>query len=715
MRFGPTRLQASAILAKGLRRPKFRSDLRVSEQVLRGEKSYVIKVPETNSYNRYGATEYELLTLCDGTRTSAEVAAIWNERHPDEPLSDIQVMEFFDGAEAGIWEQTVGEKNLAVLERIRDDRKSRLDQSSALYITFKAWDPDKTLQKLDRYLSWMYTPEFVIFSLLLFITAAYLAAGDWSRLASDTAALYSFQNKTAYDIWVFWILILALGGVHEFGHGLTCKHFGGEVHQMGFMLIYFTPAFFTDTTDSVLCSRSSHRQWVLFAGIWIEMFFCAICTLIWRFTIPGSLANDLAYKTMLLSGIQGALLNLNPLIKADGYYALSEFLHVDNLREEAFGFMRAAARKYVLREDIDLPATTKRLRRIFTIFGVSAVLYSTSLMLVAIVFVRNIFVSKCGTFWGYLCTAGVIYFFARKGLRKALPQVRAWWREKREEYMAWRMTRRQSLGTIGVALLLVLPPIPSHVSSDFVLEPGREAHVRMSVPGIVRQVFVRQGESVQQGELMFVLENPEVEASARSLAQQLAMANSELRSAQARADEDKISVAVQQQNQIEEEWKVAQEKADALQIRAPFAGIVATPRVEQKTGEYVSAGDEVCEIVDRSAVKARILVRDWELQDVHVGAGAQLKVNAFPLRTYPGTVERIFPAAASDRPLSQPQELSKLGQDLTNYFAVEMEFPNADGTLTEGMTGTAKISGRSWPVAWQLVRGGWRWLRSQIW
>ena len=103
-----------------------------------------------------------------------------------------------------------------------------------------------------------------MFSVSLFIIAGFLLAGDWARVQADTAALYTFQNKTAYDIWVFWFLLLGLGGIHQLGHGLTCKHFGGDVHQMGFLLIYFTPAFLTDTTDILLFDKIPRRQWVIF-------------------------------------------------------------------------------------------------------------------------------------------------------------------------------------------------------------------------------------------------------------------------------------------------------------------------------------------------------------------------------------------------------------------------------------------------------------------
>ena len=714
MRFGPTSLKASSVLAKGLRRPKFRTDLRISEQVFAGEKTYVIKVEETSSYNRYGPSEYELLTLCDGTRTRAEVAATWNERHPDDPLGEAEVMEFLDGIEAEVWEQTVGEKNLAVLERIRDDRKSRVDQSNVLYISFKAWDPNKTLARLDPYLSWLFTPGFVLFSLGMFITAFYLVAGDWAQVQRDTASLYTFQDKTAYDIWIFWFLILGLGAVHEFGHGLTCKHFGGDVHQMGFLLIYFTPAFYTDTTDIMLFDRLGRRQWVLFAGIWIELVICGISAFFWRFTAPGSFANDLAYKTMLLSGIQGALINLNPLIKADGYYALAEYLRIDNLREESFTFLRAWTRKYILREDLELPLASRRQRRIYLLFGVAAVFYSTSLLILVLLFVKNVFVTKMGG-WGYVATAGVIYFFLAKDFKIAVPHVRAWWREKREEYMAWKISRAQQAGAVGLALLFLIPPIPTRVASDFVLEPGRDAHVRAEVSGVVRQVLVKQGDSVKAGQTLAVLENPDVESGAQILAQQLAMANSEVRLAQARADQAKIGAAVQEQQRLESEWTVAQGKVDALDVRAPFAGVVATPRVEQKATEYLAAGDELCEIVDRSTMKARILVRDWELEQVPAGAPAQLKVLPYPFRTYSGSVAQVLPAAAPDKPVAQPQDLERLGQQLTNYFAVITVFPNPDASLREGMTGTAKIAGVSRPLAWQAGRAAWRWIRSQVW
>jgi putative peptide zinc metalloprotease protein len=714
MRFGPTSIQVSSVLSKGLRRPKLRPDLRISEQTVNGEKSYVIKNHETNSYNRYGEFEYQLLMLCDGTRTPAEISEALSEQDPDSAIAESEVLEFLDSIEPAMWERSLGEKNLAVLERIRDERQGRVDQSSMLYIGFKAWDPNKTLEKLEPYLSWIYTTQFVFFCILMFITAAYFVAGDWTRVQRDTSSLYSFANKSAYDVWAFWILLLMIGAIHEFGHGLTCKHFGGDVHQMGFLLIYLTPAFYTDTTDILLFDRTSRRQWVIFAGIWVELVLCSISVVIWHFTAPGSIVNDLAYKAMLLSGIQGALINLNPLIKADGYYALSQFLAIDNLREESFTFLRVWFQKYVLRRDIDLPPSSRRHRRIFFVFGVAAIFYSLSLIAIVLLFVKNVLITKLGD-WGYVLLAGLVYFFTRKGIKSYLPVIRAWIRKQRESYMNWKLTRVQTFGVLGAALLLFVPPVPTSVSSDLLLEPGKDAHLRTTVAGTVTQVFVRQGQEVKAGQLLAVLENPEIEAYERVASVELTLASSNLRQNQDEPASGKSAQAARERIRLQKELAVAAANLDALQIRAPFDGVIITPDVHQRVGQFLAAGDEFCRLSDPRTMKARIFVSDRDLNDVRPGAAARVKVLPYAFRTYSGHVEQILPAAASDLPVSQTEKLTRLGQELTNRFAVVMVFPNPDGTLSGGMTGVAKIAVKDRPLAWQIGRSAWHWMRSQIW
>ena len=214
---------------------------------------------------------------------------------------------------------------------------------------------------------------------------------------------------------------------------------------------------------------------------------------------------------------------------------------------------------------------------------------------------------------------------------------------------------------------------------------------------------------------MAELKNPELESEAAQLASQLGAAESALRIAEQRTAQDEIARASEERQKLAMELSVTRARLAGLTLRAPVSGRVVTSEFEARPGDFIGEGDEFVRIVDRTRMRARILVHDWELNDVAVGAQVSLKAAAEPYRTYAGTVERILPAAASDLPVSQPNKLERHGQELTNYFAVEMVFPNADGRLIEGMTGTAKISGKHRPYAWQVAAAGWRWVRSQIW
>jgi len=713
MRFGPTSLQLPSVLAKGLNRPKLRSDLRISEQHVAGETSYVVKIVDTSTYNRYGAFEMELLRLFDGTRTPAEVATDLTALHPDTPVQESDILEFLDSTDANLWERSVGEKNLAVLERIRDERKSRINQSSLLYIYFKAWNPNRTLTRMEPYLRWLYTPGFVLFSIAVFVIAMSILAGDWARVQKDTEDLYSFTGKSAYDIWAFWIIMLTVGGIHEFGHGLTCKHFGGDVNQMGFLLIYFTPAFYTDTTDILLFESTAPREFVIFAGIWVELVLCSLSTFVWALSVPGTLVNDLAYKTLLLSGVTGALLNLNPLIKADGYYAISQFLHIDCLREDSFAYLQAWFQRYFLRRKIELPPASRKHRRVFLAFGLSAITYSTLLLFIVLAWVNNILVSRLGA-WGYVATGGILYLLLKNRIRQSIPYVRGWWLKSREAYMRWKMTRKQQLAAAAVAVVLV-SPFASKVSSEFILEPASNTQVRALVSGRVREVKIHPGDAVRAGDILAELTNPEITARATVAAGELGLNESDLRTAQASSEFAAAGRASAQHDQLGAEVTVAQTKLAQLTLRAPVSGVVATPDLIAQPGEFVREGDDVLRILDRSNMRARILVHDWEVQEIAVGQPVEIQVLAHPYRSYAGHIERILPAAAADRPVTQQEKLERQGQEIANYFAVEMVFPNPDGTLLEGMTGSAKISGKRSPLVWQWGRGFWRWLRLQIW
>lgn len=715
MRFGPTSLQTSKILAKGLRRAKFRTSLRVSEQVYSGEVSYMIKVPESNDYYRLVPYDYELILLFDGNRTPAEVAEEITALYPSSPFTEQQALEFLENSDPNLFERSQEERNLAVLEKIREERKGRAERSNILYFIVRSWESDEFLARVYPYVRWMFTPGFVIFCVFLFAMMAGLIVSDYGRIQSDTLNFYKNIYSSWYHFWIFWVLMFFVIGLHEMGHGLACKHFGGEVPHMGMILIYFNPCFYTDVTDMCLFDKTWKRLWTIFAGLWTEMIICSFATFAWYFSRPGSLLNVVGYQVLLFTGISALFFNLNPFLKFDGYYILSTYLEMEGLSERGNEYLWAWVRKHILRHPIEMPPASRRQRRILLTFSTLALIYRAVAITIFVLLLRGIFTNRLGTAVGYLITASLLYLILRKRVRKTVPFVRAELRTAKERFMKWKISREQMVGVAAVALVLIMPLFPDQVSTDFVLEPGAQARVHAAVPGLLSRVNVREGDRVQAGAVLAVLHNPDLEARAAILARQLMEAEHSLLAAQATNDTVAIGKFQQETRQLDAGLTDARTKLAGLILRSPLAGIVTTPQVEQKTGAYVREGEEFAVVVDRSEMRARVLVRDLDLEDVRLGALVKLKVRTDPFPTYSGNVEQIMPAAASDQPVAEPEKMERHGQELTNYFAVTLDIPNSKGELREGMTGNAKIFGRRNPVVYRAGRNLWRWLRSQIW
>ncbi len=714
MRIGPSSLHATSVIARGYRRPKLRSDLRISRQEISGKVSYVIKIPETESYARYGELEFDLLSLADGTRTPAEIAVALAEIHPDSAVDESDVLEYLDDSDPNLWERTPAERNMALLAKIRDERKGYVGQSSLLYMPVTSWDPDKLLDRLHPYVRWMYTRGFVIFSLLLFTWAAYIIGGDFARIQKDTVAFYTFTNQTASDLAMFWLVLLVVGAIHEFGHGMTCKHFGGEVHHMGFLLIYFTPAFYTDTSDQYLFPGVVEREWVIFAGIWVELVTCGLATVAWHFLPPATIWSDFAYKVILLSALSGVFLNLNPLMKFDGYYALAQYLRMDNLREDAFAYSRAWLRRVVLRQDVELPPASRRQRRIFMAYSPAAFLYSTSVLVLVLFFVKNVLVRHFGD-WGYLLTVGVVYLVLRKRFRQIQPALGPVLARAKEHVMAWRLSRTGKASVAAAAVVLALVPLPTTITSRFVLQPIHTDEIRPPAAGIVRQVFVKTDQQVTAGQTIARLSNPTLEAAAISDQSRLAGIERTLLAAENRDDATQIGRSEQQYHQMQSQLADVQAKLAGLDLRARIPGVVTTPQISQKTGLYLNQGQTFAAVADTTELKARLLVIDRDLQFVRPGAEVKLKISAYPLRTFTGHVVQVMPAASAAHPVSETSKPQRYGQDLLNYFAVVVVLPNPQSLLREGMSGQAKIYAPARSALWQAGRKFGRWVLSQAW
>src|SRR2546425_1016055 len=340
---------------------KLRSDLVLSRQETEGSVRLVVKNPQSGRYFRFGEVEgfvlEQLTSAADAETIRQKVEARFNA-----PLAQSTLDRFIERLGGlGLLDTAALTAPAAPRRRVAGD---------LFYLRFKAFDPDCLFNWLLPKVRCLFTPHFVALSAALVVVAVDISVVHWTEITRQLGGLFHFES-----LLVAWLVLLGVVTLHEFAHGLTCKHFGGSVRELGFLLIYLQPAFYCNVSDAWLFPEKSKRLWVTAAGAHFELFLWALATLVWRVTDPATTLNYLALVVVVTSGIKTQF-NLNPLIKLDGYYLLSDWLDVPNLRRRAFAYLRARVTSAFGQTVEWLKTTTPRERWIYLIYGLLAGTYS---------------------------------------------------------------------------------------------------------------------------------------------------------------------------------------------------------------------------------------------------------------------------------------------------------------------------------------------------
>ncbi|MBI4610349.1 MAG: biotin/lipoyl-binding protein [Candidatus Rokubacteria bacterium] len=312
-----------------------------------------------------------------------------------------------------------------------------------------------------------------------------------------------------------WVTILAVTVIHEFAHCLTCKRFGGHVHEMGFLLIYFQPAFYSNVSDAWLFPEKSRRLWVTFAGPYFELLLWALATLTWRVTEPGSWLSSVALVVMATSGIK-LFFNLNPLIKLDGYYLLSDFLGIPNLRARAFGYLRALTGRLWGSARQDAQDATPRERRIYLAYGLLAGTYSVWLLgYVAFAFGSFLLNRYQGV--GFFLFTGLLALMFRNPLKKALGKVPGVVRRSRGR-LASKVRPVALLVCLAAGLAAIfLVRMELRIGGELTVLPIHNADIRAEVEGLIEEIYADEGALVRRGDPIARLADREYRAELRKL------------------------------------------------------------------------------------------------------------------------------------------------------------------------------------------------------
>ncbi len=493
--------------------PRLRPDVVVRQQTHQNEVHFIVKDPVNQAYYKFSTSEWDVISLFDGTHTLEQMIDEYNRKHPSEAI-DEEVLESYrqNLKDMEILDLSSTEKNLMLMEKIREQRKERVagsgKWSNLMEITFSAWDPDAWMNRAIPHIRFFWSREFLLLSVVLIALMLFVNFAKWEEFKEGTIKLYTFTDKSLWELIVFLFLMTATGTIHELGHALTLKHYGGEVHQMGFLLFYLSPAFYVDVSDSYILPRKE-RLWVTMAGTYTELILCSLATFFWFFATPGTLAYDFAFQVVLFTGISSFFINMNPLIKLDGYYALMDIVGIPDLREESFDYLVRWFKRTIFRMKVEEPEDmTPRKRRIFITYGIFAILYTSLIYILIVFWLRNIFLE---TFPGYayLFLFVTVYILFRSELRKLLGFLKFAYLDKKEVLLIKSKNWKLWLPAFVLLLLVLVPQTHIKISSPCVIEPVQRAQVRAGVEGFVKQVLVQENASVKSNAILARLENPD--------------------------------------------------------------------------------------------------------------------------------------------------------------------------------------------------------------
>jgi putative peptide zinc metalloprotease protein len=683
-----------------------------------GEVKWVVKDPVATAYYNFDDGQWGLIQLFDGTRTPAEIHHDYQALFPNDPLDPTLVPEYEEMLRSiDFIEKSAAERNLQLLAGTRSARKRAAEEKAEgfnpFFILFHVVDPYDFLQSTLKYVRWLWSPAVVAAGCVFFAWTVGVIVVHWGEVWGGTKVVYALGEKPFLEIVQFILIITFIGAFHEAAHGYVTHLYGGEVHDIGIALVYATPAFYCNTTDSLLFTNRWHELWVTTAGIYIEAWICSLATVGWVVSYPDTVLHDFAFKTMLYTGVSTIFLNINPLIKIDGYYALTTLVEVPSLREESFAYVGAAFQRYVLRLPVEVPVVSRRKRRIYWIYGTLALAWVVVIMR----FVAGIFYNLYYHYfpnWAVVLLLVTLYAIFRKRVRLLMRTLRLVYLDKKELTMSAKFRRPLIVAAVLLAVLLFVPWSRRTLGAPATLRPLTAVRLEAPEDAVVARVLVQESERVEPGQPVLQLVSPQSAEEHVRLTSERERMRAELARGREGAEASRVFESETRGASIDAALRSGRAREELLTVRSPIAGRVLTPRLGDLEGRAVLGGSLLAEVGADRTVAADLPVSERLFDDLEPNApvSALFRGHPAPVR---GRIVSLAPAA-----LAQPATASSASdpaapQARPEQFVAVAVFDNADGGLVAGMTGNAKILGRRASYAsraWRVLK---RWAQSTIW
>lgn len=719
-----------------------RSDLVVSTVFYRGVQHFVVKDPVGLKYHRLSGEQFRMLSQLDGTQTLESLReALLREFPASHPtLRELQQLAADLHQKGLTYTQRPGQGETRS-QQFREHRGQQIRQVllNLLSLRLPGWDPDRFLQRLLPFVDWMFRPWGVALCLAFVIASGITLGLHWNEYRQSLPAFEQFFGWP--NLIFLWLTMAVAKVLHEFGHGLSCRYFGSECHEMGVMLLVFSPCLYCDVTDSWMLPNKWQRIIIGGAGVYVEVILSALAIFIWQATSTGML-HYLSLNLFFVTAVTTVIFNANPLMKLDGYYMLSDLLEIPNLRPQADRFLRETFGHSCLGIEISRdPFAPQSGRLWFMIFAVASYLYGWMVLGGVLLFLYSVLKPYGLQIIGQAAASFSIGSMIFGGLLNLYRIISA---PRSKPLSRFRVAATVS-AVAGLLLVAILIPIPWYRTSACMIEPKNVSHVVNKVPGQIEEIHVRSGDFVREGDILICMIDPDWQSRLNDLQIKIRVQKAEIKAFAALNDRSSQIVSMEVLNGLKDEEQEVIEHLRHLTIVAPCDGrVVSVPRhpatsVEQQEtrlptwestpldprnqGAFLPERTQLLSIApvrspdESEQFQAVIYLDQSDLLDLRDKMKMRIKFDYDLSETFNGAIRHIGPAETE----TVPSELTiKQGGSLTTvtdktgrerltdpaYQAI-VDLDQTSSQFRTGLRGRARILIFERSIAGWL----WRWIR----
>ncbi|MAS97183.1 MAG: hypothetical protein CMO55_28670 [Verrucomicrobiales bacterium] len=582
-----------------------RGDLRFHFQQDKGKPIYVIEDLANRKYLQVGLPEYQLIRGLDGTKTVATLLAENAGRQRDEALSESEMMSVL----RWLLDQHLLEPESLdqSKRRHREAPKKKPDKQGGimgvLFYRQPMGSPDRFLGIMAKWFGWSFSKPFFLLWVVLILVGAYLGFENGQRLLKALGAAVMPSS------WVILALVfIGLKILHEIGHGIAAKRYGGVIPEWGIQLIVLiTPLTYVDASSSWSFPSRWHRLAVAAAGMYVELGLAAIALTVWTFSDPGWV-QSLAANVVVSASVVTLLFNANPLMRFDGYYMLSDATGIKNLSGKGMMMLQWLAKKIFLGiQHLPLPKGTRKHRWFIGAYGIAAGIWRVLLMTGILLILAAMFKGV-----GLLLAIAVVIGSTCVGIVKMFRFLLA----REQGVRMGAALSRIGLAVLIAAAILFFWKIQPAPKAPAVVNYPEKTILRVDCPGEVVGIHVKNGDVVKEGQKLFTLANIEEEKLVEKLDVELKYAELQSRELLAIDEFPTYQAQMKRVEGLKERLASQKEKVESLVVCAPVSGRVHLRETDGLEGRFLETGRDLLIILPKVVPTVLISVSQDDLREL---------------------------------------------------------------------------------------------------